>query len=887
MVNFLYNLIIYPITEIIELVFTFSEKVFKEPAVSILAISVVINLLCLPLYDVAEKWQALERDTVKKLKPKVDRIRTAFSGDERFMIQQVLYRQNHYHPVYALRSTFGLLIQIPFFIAAFVYLSNLEVLKGTPFLFISNLGAPDKLFEGINVLPLVMTAINVFSSALYSRGFLLKDKIPLYFFAVIFLVLLYNSPSGLVIYWTMNNLFSLIKNIFYRIPFKNKGKIVAFIFSVFSVLVSFYLLFLYHGAPSLRNLISIFFIFLGILPWVFFAVKKFLNTKNIQLHSPLKPDFFLFIFSFTALWSLCGVFLPSMLIAASPQEFSFVDNYTTPLFFIVNTCFQAAGFFIVWPLFLYFLFGKRIKSLLSLLGSLFLLGALVNIFIFTGNYGLISVELVFNSSVNHNIHDSLVNLAVLFIPIVIIFTLYLIKKEKLLITVSLLCLVSVLGYSSYNIYKINNEFQKVKEFHAASNDDKGIIKPVFHLSQTGKNTVVIMLDRAVSVFIPYIFDEDPDLKNIFSGFTYYPNTVSFNGYTSLGAPPLFGGYEYSPIEVNKRNTVPLVTKHDEALLLMPKLFSDAGYSVTVTDPPYPNYSSKDDLRMYSDYPNVNAFITDSRYTNTWIKEHNMAFPSTSDILKRNLLWYSLFRISPLALRQGIYLQGDWCSPSLMQKMTLTLNGYAVLDYMKNLTDFKSEKENTALLMVNNTTHEPSFLQAPDYRPVPVVTNYGQSPFSKETAYHVNAAAMKRLGEWFNFLKSSGAYDNTRIILVSDHGPEPNFLIKTSLPFNIEQFNPLLMVKDFNSSEPMKTDMTFMSNADVPSLAMKGLIEDPVNPFTGKKITTDLKSGPLYIAISGSIHLEDPNTTMFTLNPKIDYYVHDNIFQIENWERVEK
>ena len=35
--------------------------------------------------------------------------------------------------------------------------------------------------------------------------------------AGLFLVLLYDSPSGLVFYWTLNNLFSLVKNIFYKL----------------------------------------------------------------------------------------------------------------------------------------------------------------------------------------------------------------------------------------------------------------------------------------------------------------------------------------------------------------------------------------------------------------------------------------------------------------------------------------------------------------------------------------------------------------------------------------------------------------------------------------------------------------------------------------------
>jgi len=886
--NVLYILIIYPITTLIELVFTFSQKVFKEPAISILAISVVVNLLCLPLYDVAEKWQSIERETVKKLKPKIDKIKAVFSGDERFMLLQIFYRQNNYHPSYALRSTFGLLIQIPFFIAAYSWLTGLEALKGASFLFIPDLGAPDRLLPwGINFLPVLMTATNLIAGALYSRDFPIKEKIQIYGMAAIFLVLLYNSPSGLVIYWTMNNLFSLIKNIFYKIPFKNKKKFAALVFSLFCFFLVFYLLRIYHGAPPLRKLLSAFFIMAGLFPWIFLAGKRIIGIKISHLSSlfSFRADFKLFLFSLISLCCLTGLFLPSMLIGASPQEFSFIDTYKSPLFFIANTFLQAAGFSIVWPLFLYFLFNRKIKTVLSFLGPFLLVCALINIFFFPGNYGLISLELVFNSDISHTAWEIFINFMILSLPVLFVFILYRFNRQKLLFSISLICLVSVTAYSSYNIVKINDEFQKVKGFRSVLDENKTTIKPLFHLSKTGKNTIVIMLDRAISVFIPFIFEENPELSEIYSGFVFYPNTVAFNGYTSIGTPPLFGGYEYTPIEINRRENEPLVAKHNESLLLLPHIYSEAGYSVTVTDPPYPNYSSKDDLQIYDSYSNVNAIVTDSRYTRVWLDENDMSFPGTADILKRNLLWYSLFRMSPLALRSGIYLQGDWCAPSLMQKMTLTLNGYAVLDYLVKFTNIREEKSNTALIMVNNTTHEPSFLQAPDYRPVSAVTNFGKGPFSRETAYHVNVAAIKRLGEWFMFLKDMGVYDNTRIILVSDHGPQVNFLVKSSLPINIEQFNSLLMVKDFNDNFSMKTDFSFMSTADVPFLALNKQIENPVNPFTGKEITMDMKNVPLYIAVSGSIHLESPNTSAYTLNPKYDYYVHTDIFDPSNWKQV--
>jgi len=886
MLNILYTIIIIPLTQIIEFCFVFSQKIFKDAGLSLLFISFVISLLCLPIYYVAEKVQEKERDLQKAMKPKIDRIHSVFKGDERYLIISTFYRQNHYHPLYAIRSSLGFLFQIPFFIAAFSFISNLALLKGSHFLFIPDLGSPDKLlFYGkINFLPLLMTVINIVSGIFYTKGSPFKEKIQLYIIALIFLVLLYNSPAGLVVYWTMNNIFSLVKNIYYKIPHNNKKRIALLIFSSICLLLSFYLLKIYKGAIFLRILITCLLLISGLMPWLVFAFKKFVESVPLlsKQQFNLKPSFSIFGFSLVSLFCITGFFLPSMLIGASPQEFSFIDNYTTPLYFIGNTCLQALGLFVLWPLILYFLFGNRVKTFFTFLEPVFVLGSLINIFVFPGHYGIISLNLVFNSGVGHGYIEVLRNLLVLCIPVLLIYALYRLKLQKIIFGLVLICIISVSVFSFYNIYNINSEYGKVKTFHTDSSNEIETVDPIFHLSKTGKNTIVIMLDRAISVFIPYIFSEDKELNDTYSGFVYYPNTVSFGGYTLMGAPPLFGGYEYSPLEINKRNTVPLVKKNNEALLLMPSLFSNAGFDVTVTDPPYPNYSNKGDLSIYQQYPDVKAYITDSHYTKLWLKENNMSFPSTGDILKRDILWYSIFRISPLAFRQGIYLQGDWCATSLMQKIMLTLNGYSVLDYLIKLTDFKSETQNTASLMVNNITHEPSFLQAPDYRPVPFVTNYGDGPFNRETSYHVNIAALKRLGEWFNFLKSEGVYDNCRIIIVSDHGPEPNFLIKLPLPFNVDQFNPLLMVKDFQSKGKMKTDSTFMSNADVPYLAMNGQIEKLVNPFTGKDITTDLKSNPLYIAVSGTILIGDPNHTTFELDPKRDYYVHENIFDAKNW-----
>jgi YidC/Oxa1 family membrane protein insertase len=884
MPEMLYTIIIYPITQIIEVAFVLAQKLFKETGISIIFISLTISILCLPLYAIAEKWQQIERDIEKKLKPKIDKIKQTFSGDEQYMILSTYYRQNNYHPIYALRGTFGLLIQIPFFIAAYTYLSHLEVLKGIGFFFIKDLGVPDAAFSvgnfAINILPILMTLINCLAGAIYTRSLPVKDKMQVYGTALVFLLLLYKSPSALVLYWTMNNIFSLIKNIYYKIPIKKKYFALAVIFSLACLLLAIFCFVKYSYNLKAQKLIGI-CIAAALVHWPFLLFGKKITNKIKFQYEKRKtlPVFFLSLF---LLWFLFGLFIPSQLIVSAPQEFAFIDDYSNPLFFLYNTASQAFGLFIFWPACLFFLFSPEIKKYFSLCLFTLTIAMIVNVFAFSGDYGIISIGFVYNKFVSHSSREILINLAVL-VPLIIAAVFIYMQKFKNTISALLcLCLFSLFVLSSVNIIKIGREFGRLKLYYTGKQEEIADVAPVFSFSRTGKNVALIMLDRAASVFIPSIFDEMPELKEKYSGFTFYPNTVSFDGYTRIGSPPVFGGYEYTPEEINKRNTIPLVQKHNEALLMLPRIFSKNGFSVCVTDPPYANYNWISDLSIFDGYKDVQAHITDAKYTDRWIQEHDLKLPQLGDVVKRNMLWYSLLKGLPFFLRQAVYLDGTWFSPIGANKLRLTLNGYAVLDYLPRLIEISDDVKDAALIMTNNTTHENSFLQAPEYRPAVTVTNFGSSRFSKEAAYHVNAASIQRLAEWFDLLKKENIYDSTKIIIVSDHGPEANFVTKASLPFNVDQFNPLLMVKDFNARGEMKTDMGFMSNADAPSMALQGIIDKPVNPFTGTPVSTERKKEPLYIAISGTIHLSGRIATQFDLNPNIDYLVHDNIFEAKNW-----
>ncbi|MBR0101153.1 MAG: membrane protein insertase YidC, partial [Treponema sp.] len=207
----LYNIILSPITQLIEISYRLFNKMFGNTGIAILGVSLTVTLLCLPLYIVAEGWQETERNIQDRMKSGINRIKKAFKGDEQYMILNTYYKQNHYHPIMALRSSFGILIQIPFFLAAYHTLSSLPDLMGRSFFFIRDMGKPDAIFSiagfNVNILPIAMTVINCISGAIYSKGHSIREKIQIYGMAAVFLVVLYDSPAGLVLYWTMNNIF--------------------------------------------------------------------------------------------------------------------------------------------------------------------------------------------------------------------------------------------------------------------------------------------------------------------------------------------------------------------------------------------------------------------------------------------------------------------------------------------------------------------------------------------------------------------------------------------------------------------------------------------------------------------------------------------------------
>ncbi|BDC96021.1 YidC/Oxa1 family membrane protein insertase [Treponema saccharophilum] len=891
------SLVIYPLTQIIELVFMFCKKLFDDTGFAIIGVSCAVSLLTLPLYIVAEHWQQIERNKQKAMKSQIEKIKAVFKGNEQYMILSTYYRQQHYHPIMALRSAFGLLIQIPFFTAAYACLSHMTALQGHSFLFIRDMGAPDSLFMigafHVNVLPILMTIINMVSGTIYTRGFPIKDKLYTYGLALIFVIILYDSPAGLVMYWTMNNLFSLVKNIFYKMRHPVKA-----LYYIACALVTALIIWIFAAhVLSITRALLVSFVFALVYPaplYVRFA-NWLIDNPYTSLRDNFKLRLSLFAVSAVALTLLLGYFIPTNLIASSPEEFSGIDGIGNPMFFVKNTLSQAAGFCLVWASLIFFLYHERMQTLIATGLSIIFGMCILNNFAFPEDYGNLSKLLIFTDigTVDSTPIKIAINALALAIFAAALFFVFKCNKTKIFNSVLSLAAISLFGMGVMNSVTITKGYKSYEEKVKANGiASMSKIEPIFHLSKTGKNVLYIYLDKAQNRYIEEMFREIPELQEQFSGFTLYKNTVSFNGHTLLGAPSVYGGYEYTPEAMNARSDVSLVDKQNECLLVLPRIFTeqtDGNWSATVTDSTWANYSWTPDLSIYKGYPSIDAHLTDAVYLDLWYKEHQdtAQISVTSDTLKRNILWYGFFKSSPLFLRPAFYNDGVyWSANKTNDDFNDYLNGYSVLDYLKRFTDFNASKENVYINLTNNCPHDSLFLQAPEYRPSSKITNKGTSSFANDSLYHSNAGAIRRIGEWFQYLKSEGVYDNCRIVLVADHGSsgkEGEYVWDEKFEkMQPGHYHPLLMFKDFNESGNLKVNTDFMTNADTPLLLTQGIVDNPTNPFTGKKLEADKENGALIC--TSDIFMPYQNSSKYVFTVKDDQWlrVSGNIFDSANW-----
>ena len=86
----------------------------------------------------------------------------------------------------------------------------------------------------------------------------------------------------------------------------------------------------------------------------------------------------------------------------------------------------------------------------------------------------------------------------------------------------------------------------------------------------------------------------------------------------------------------------------------------------------------------------------------------------------------------------------------------------------------------------------------------------------------------------------------------------------------------------DAGDEFTVDSTFMTIADLPSEAMRGLIENPVNPFTGNPINEDAKNEEEQYVMLTDWRIAENHGNLFT-DPVRLVLKNQNLFDVSNWE----
>jgi YidC/Oxa1 family membrane protein insertase len=192
---------IAPISKVIFFIFTGIHRVIANYGVVIIIFSIIMMVVFFPL--TFRSHASMRR--MQKLQPKMDAIRKKHKDDPQKMNAEImkLYSQNKVNPV---GGCLPLLLQMPIFFALYAVLRSTIELRRAPFmLWIKDLSARDPFF----ILPILM------GIAMYvQQRFTVTDprqKMMTYFMPIFLVFIFARLPSGIVLYWLVYNLLSILQ----------------------------------------------------------------------------------------------------------------------------------------------------------------------------------------------------------------------------------------------------------------------------------------------------------------------------------------------------------------------------------------------------------------------------------------------------------------------------------------------------------------------------------------------------------------------------------------------------------------------------------------------------------------------------------------------------
>ena len=201
-----------PIAAPLMMVLNYFYGVFGNYGIAIILLTIIIKLLFWPLTH--KSYASMK--AMQKLKPEMDKIKERFKNDRQRQGQETmaLYKEHRVNPM---GGCLPMVIQIPVFFALYRSLYQAIELRHAPFmLWITDLSAADTLFSdalglgfALGPLPLIMGLTMFIQQKMTPTAGDPNMAKMMLFMPVIFTFLFLSFPSGLVIYWLINNLLTI------------------------------------------------------------------------------------------------------------------------------------------------------------------------------------------------------------------------------------------------------------------------------------------------------------------------------------------------------------------------------------------------------------------------------------------------------------------------------------------------------------------------------------------------------------------------------------------------------------------------------------------------------------------------------------------------------
>jgi len=202
-----------PLVLVLKALYSFSGNY----GIAIFLLTLAVRLLFYPLNQMSYK----SMKEMQKLQPKITELREKYKDDKDKLNRETmdLYRQ---HKVNPFGGCLPIIIQIPVFIALYQALMKSIELRHAPFMFwIKDLSSPELLFTvciipslciPVRLLPFLMGITTFVQQKMTpTTGDPQQAKLMLWFMPIMLTVIFWSLPSGLVLYWTVNNILSILQ----------------------------------------------------------------------------------------------------------------------------------------------------------------------------------------------------------------------------------------------------------------------------------------------------------------------------------------------------------------------------------------------------------------------------------------------------------------------------------------------------------------------------------------------------------------------------------------------------------------------------------------------------------------------------------------------------